>query len=190
MRFKVTDTFTNKSFLIEKEPIKKPRRIVDEEKEEIEEKVEVKEKPEVKKIELTEEEIAALKELAKNSAKFLSLLKSKEDEKEELEEKEIDEDVDEKIEEKEEVKKVINEEEDTDASDEDDEDIEKENEEEEVSEEEVIDVDSVDDSDSIVEDTMKKSFGSIESKKCPTGDSLENDEQALADIWAQRYKSK
>lgn len=187
MRFKVTDTFTNKSFLIEKEPVKKPRRIVDEEKEEIEEKVEVKEKPEVKKIELTEEEIAALKELAKNSAKFLSLLKSKEDEKEELEEKEIDEDVDEKIEEKEEVKKEINEE-DTDASDEDDEDIEEEKE-EEVSEEEVIDVDSVDDSDSIVEeDTMKKSFGSIESKKCPTGDSLEIDEQALADIWAQRYK--
>ena len=182
-------TFTNKSFLIEKELVKKPRRIVDEEKEEIEEKVEVKKEPEVKKIELTEEEIEALKELAKNSAKFLSLLKSKEDEKEELEEKELDKDVEEKIEEKEEVKKEINEE-DTDASDEDDEDIEEEKEEEEVSEEEVIDVDSVDDSDSIVEDTMKKSFGSIESKKCPTGDSVENDEQALANIWAQRYKSK
>ena len=138
---------------------------------------------------MNKEEIEALKELAKNSAKFLSLLKSKEDEKEELEEKELDKDVEEKIEEKEEVKKEINEE-DTDASDEDDEDIEEEKEEEEVSEEEVIDVDSVDDSDSIVEDTMKKSFGSIESKKCPTGDSVENDEQALANIWAQRYKSK
>ena len=191
MKFKITDTLTKKKFVVDEdisevskdEPNKNGKEELANEvkvEEDVEVKEENKEVKEDKKDkeneeELSASEIKALKELAKNSEKFIELLK----ELDKRIDKDTDSDEDEKVEEEKDVEV------EKEAEGEDyDETFEEATEE---PEEEIITAEGNEDDELIEDNCVKSSYGSIETKGNPSRNDSIEDEEEIAAAWAKRY---
>lgn len=173
MKFKIIDD-SGEKFEVEESLFKKARELP--KKVSVEEEVEeVKEVKDEKEVAFTEEEISALKDLAKVAGELVGLLKV---EKEEHDEETFDE---EKEDDEEEAGVEQKDEEVIETSEED------------VDEEDILDDSDVEELEEIREEKethdSKSSFGSIESKVSDSVDDSEI-EMEIAEFWRKRYENK